>query len=133
MYTYKVEQAIKAATLLHQDHVRQGQIPLPYVTHLVATMMIVRDYTSDENTLVAALLHDALEDTDYTKEEMKMVWETKKIFNDDTIVVNPTAVRVPVLYGHSEAVHIETKKKITATADAQIFGQCLRPLRTDSF
>ena len=72
MYTYKVEQAIKAATLLHQDHVRQGQIPLPYVTHLVATMMIVRDYTSDENTLVAALLHDALEDTDYTKEEMSI-------------------------------------------------------------
>lgn len=70
MYTYKVEQAIKAATLLHQDHVRQGQIPLPYVTHLVAVMMIVRDYTNDEDTLVAALLHDTLEDTDYTAQEM---------------------------------------------------------------
>jgi aspartate-semialdehyde dehydrogenase len=45
---------------------------------------------------------------------MKMVWETKKIFADDAIVVNPTAVRVPVFYGHSEAVHIETRDKISA-------------------
>jgi aspartate-semialdehyde dehydrogenase len=50
----------------------------------------------------------------YTKEEMKMVWETQKIFEDTSIQVNPTAVRVPVFYGHSEAVHIETRAKITA-------------------
>ena len=50
----------------------------------------------------------------YTKEEMKMVWETRKILEDETIVVNPTAVRVPVFYGHSEAVHVETRDKITA-------------------
>ncbi len=50
----------------------------------------------------------------YTKEEMKMVWETQKIMEDETIQVNPTTVRVPVFYGHSEAVHIETRKKITA-------------------
>ncbi|SMF96105.1 aspartate-semialdehyde dehydrogenase [Methylomagnum ishizawai] len=50
----------------------------------------------------------------YTKEEMKMVWETRKIMGDDRIQVNPTAVRVPVFYGHSEAVHIETREKITA-------------------
>ncbi len=50
----------------------------------------------------------------YTKEEMKMVWETQKIFNNPNIKVNPTAVRVPVFYGHSEAVHIETERKITA-------------------
>ena len=43
-----------------------------------------------------------------------MVWETRKIFEDDSIQVNPTAVRVPVFYGHSEAVHIETGEKITA-------------------
>lgn len=43
-----------------------------------------------------------------------MVWETQKIMEDDSIRVNPTAVRVPVFYGHSEAVHIETRKKITA-------------------
>ncbi|HEY0666297.1 MAG TPA: aspartate-semialdehyde dehydrogenase [Gallionella sp.] len=57
---------------------------------------------------------DVFMDNGYTKEEMKMVWETRKIMEDDTIMVNPTAVRVPVFYGHSEAVHIETKKKITA-------------------
>jgi aspartate-semialdehyde dehydrogenase len=50
----------------------------------------------------------------YTKEEMKMVWETRKIMEDDSIMVNPTTARVPVFYGHSEAVHIETRKKITA-------------------
>ncbi|MEI2796673.1 aspartate-semialdehyde dehydrogenase [Pseudoxanthomonas sp. F11] len=49
----------------------------------------------------------------YTKEEMKLVWETRKILEDDSIQVNPTAVRVPVFYGHSEAVNIETKKKIS--------------------
>ena len=43
-----------------------------------------------------------------------MVWETRKIMEYDCIMVNPTAVRVPVFYGHSEAVHIETRKKITA-------------------
>ena len=57
---------------------------------------------------------DIFMENGYTKEEMKMVWETRKIMEDDTIVVNPTAVRVPVFYGHSEAVHIETRKKITA-------------------
>lgn len=54
----------------------------------------------------------------YTMEEMKMVWETRKIFEDDAIQVNPTCVRVPVFYGHSEAVHIETRDKLTA-ADAR--------------
>jgi aspartate-semialdehyde dehydrogenase len=57
---------------------------------------------------------DDFQDNGYTKEEMKMVWETRKILEDDRIEVNPTAVRVPVFYGHSEAVHIETKEKITA-------------------
>ena len=57
---------------------------------------------------------DVFLENGYTKEEMKMVWETTKIFNDTTIKVNPTAVRVPVFYGHSEALHIETKEKITA-------------------
>jgi aspartate-semialdehyde dehydrogenase len=55
---------------------------------------------------------DVFMDNGYTKEEMKMVWETRKILGDDTIQVNPTAVRVPVFFGHSEAVHIETKQKI---------------------
>ncbi|HKK05610.1 MAG TPA: aspartate-semialdehyde dehydrogenase [Gammaproteobacteria bacterium] len=62
-----------------------------------------------------ALPHiDVFQDNGYTKEEMKMVWETQKIFGDERILVNPTAVRVPVFYGHSEAIHIETREKISA-------------------
>ena len=53
-------------------------------------------------------------DNGYTKEEMKLVWETRKILGDESIMVNPTAVRVPVFYGHSEAVHLETRQKINA-------------------
>ncbi len=56
---------------------------------------------------------DVFMDNGYTKEEMKMVWETKKIFGDDSITVNPTCVRIPVFYGHSEACHIETRDKIS--------------------
>jgi len=57
---------------------------------------------------------DVFLENGYTKEEMKMVWETKKIMGDESIVINPTAVRIPVFYGHSEACHIETKEKISA-------------------
>jgi aspartate-semialdehyde dehydrogenase len=56
---------------------------------------------------------DAFQENGYTKEEMKMVWETRKILEDESILVNPTTVRVPVFYGHSEAVHIETRRKIS--------------------
>jgi aspartate-semialdehyde dehydrogenase len=59
---------------------------------------------------------DEFQRNGYTKEEMKMVWETQKILGDKTIRVNATTVRVPVFYGHSEVVHIETRQKITAQA-----------------
>ena len=57
---------------------------------------------------------DVFQENGYTKEEMKMVWETRKILEDESILVNPTCVRIPVFYGHSEAVHIETRSKISA-------------------
>ncbi len=57
---------------------------------------------------------DVFQDNGYTKEEMKMVWETRKILGKKEILVNPTCVRVPVFYGHSEAVHLETRSKISA-------------------
>ncbi|MCH7822172.1 MAG: aspartate-semialdehyde dehydrogenase [Proteobacteria bacterium] len=57
---------------------------------------------------------DVFEDNRYTREEMKIVWETRKIFDDDKILINPTAVRIPAFYGHSEAVSIETSDKISA-------------------
>jgi aspartate-semialdehyde dehydrogenase len=63
---------------------------------------------------------DEFQDNGYTKEEMKMVWETRKILEDDSIQVNPTAVRVPVFYGHAEAVHLETRDKITAQAAREL-------------
>jgi aspartate-semialdehyde dehydrogenase len=57
---------------------------------------------------------DVFEENGYTREEMKMVWETRKILGDQAIQVNPTAVRIPAFVGHSEAVHIETRDKVTA-------------------
>lgn len=64
-----------------------------------------------------ALPHiDSFMENGYTREEMKMVWETRKIFEDPDIQVNPTAVRIPVFYGHSEALHIETREKISEVA-----------------
>ncbi len=57
---------------------------------------------------------DVFLDNGFTKEEMKMVWETKKILQDEQIEVNPTCVRVPVLYGHSEAIHLILKKPMRA-------------------
>jgi len=59
---------------------------------------------------------DQFQDNGYTREEMKIVWETRKILEDANIRVNATAVRVPVFYGHSEAVHLETRTRITAEA-----------------
>lgn len=66
---------------------------------------------------------DVFLENGYTKEEMKMVWETRKIMGDESIEVNPTAVRVPVFYGHSEAVHIETREKITADEAKVLLGK----------
>jgi aspartate-semialdehyde dehydrogenase len=66
---------------------------------------------------------DVFQDNGYTKEEMKMVWETRKIMGDNTIQVNPTAVRVPVFYGHSEAIHIETRDKITAAECKKLLAE----------
>lgn len=64
---------------------------------------------------------DVFEENGYTKEEMKMHWETKKILGDERIVVNATAVRVPVFYGHSEAVHVETLQPISIEEVTQLF------------
>jgi len=62
----------------------------------------------------------SFEENGYSNEEMKMVWETHKIFADDSIEVNPTCVRVPVFYGHSEAVHIRTRSPLGAVKARQL-------------
>lgn len=124
MYTYKVEQAIQAAALLHEEHQRKGAIAIPYITHLMAVTMILRDYTSDENTLVAALLHDTLEDTDYTPDEMTTDFG-KEVTNIVLTLTEPESVETNLTWlekkqryakqlksGPIEAVHIAAADKI---------------------
>jgi len=65
---------------------------------------------------------DAFQDNGYTREEMKMVWETRKIFADDSILINPTAVRIPVFFGHSEVINIETRERISAAQVREILS-----------
>ncbi len=84
----------------------------------------VKNYAKDKAIEAAVYPHqiafnclphiDSFLENGYTKEEMKMVNETRKIFEDEKIGITATTVRVPVIYGHSEAVNIETNKKITA-------------------
>ncbi len=70
-----------------------------------------------------ALPHiDVFLDNGYTKEEMKMVWETQKIMEDDSILVNPTTVRIPVVNGHSEAIHLELKEPLSASQAKELLA-----------
>lgn len=107
MYTYKVEQAIQAAAVLHQEDVRKGAVPIPYITHLMAVTLILRDYTSDEDTLVAALLHDTLEDTDYTAAEMQEDF-------GKTVTEIVETLTEPKYDGETKLTWLETKKRYAA-------------------
>lgn len=103
-YSYRIEQAICAAAVLHKDQVRKGSIPLPYVTHLFAVALIVSDYTDEEDTIIAALLHDTLEDTDYTPQELQ----------DDfggTVKEMVLSVTQPALEGNDKSAWKEIKKQ----------------------
>ena len=66
---------------------------------------------------------DDFQNNGYTREEMKIVWELRKIFNDEKLAINPTAVRVPVYYGHAASIHIETIDKITQLQAEQLLNQ----------
>jgi aspartate-semialdehyde dehydrogenase len=66
---------------------------------------------------------DSLQDNGYTREEMKMHWETRKILDDEFISVNATAVRVPVFYGHAEAVHLETREPLGVEEAARLLAE----------
>jgi len=66
---------------------------------------------------------DVLLENGYSREEMKMVWETQKIFSDPDIRVSATAVRVPVFFGHSEAVHFETREDISIDRVRELLEQ----------
>jgi aspartate-semialdehyde dehydrogenase len=65
---------------------------------------------------------DAFEENGYTKEELKLVNETRKILEDDGILVSPTTVRVPVFTAHSVSVHVETERKISAAKARELFA-----------
>ena len=66
---------------------------------------------------------DSFQDNGYTREEMKIVWETQKILEDDEVSVNATAVRVPVFYGHAEAAHLEMREKLSADDARRILAE----------
>lgn len=71
LYSFKIEQAIRAAAVLHDGQTRKGAEPYPYITHLISVAFMLSDYGADEDTIVAGLLHDTLEDTSYTPEELE--------------------------------------------------------------
>jgi aspartate-semialdehyde dehydrogenase len=66
---------------------------------------------------------DSFLDNGYTKEEMKMNWETRKILDDEDIMVSATCVRIPVFYGHSEAVQVETREAISVARARELLAQ----------
>ncbi len=71
MYSYRIEQAIRAACILHEKQHRKGDLAFPYVTHLFSVAFMLQDYTDNEDAVIAALLHDTVEDTDYTLAELR--------------------------------------------------------------
>ncbi|MGI9264860.1 MAG: aspartate-semialdehyde dehydrogenase [Gammaproteobacteria bacterium] len=66
---------------------------------------------------------DEFQENGYTREEMKIAWETQKIFSDPELLLNATAVRVPVFFGHSEAVHLETREPLTADYARELLAE----------
>ncbi len=122
MYSYRVEQAIRAATILHKDQVRKSN-PIPYVHHLFSVALIVLDYSNDEDVFISALLHDTLEDTDYTFDELEDDFG-KKVADTVLSVSEPQyneGVRVP--WKSRKAEYIKKLEKasnealLVATAD----------------
>lgn len=76
----------------------------------VKTPRMVYPHTIDKNVIPHI---DIFENNGYTKEEMKMTFETKKILNDENIQVTATCVRIPTIGGHSESINIEFEKEFT--------------------
>ena len=70
MYSFRIEQAIRAASVLHTDMTTTGRVSFPYTAHLFSVACIIADYTKDEDAIIAGLLHDTLAYTDYTQDEL---------------------------------------------------------------
>ena len=101
-YSYRIEQAIRASAILHRDQVRKGEVPYPYVTHTFAVAMIVSDYTTKEDVIVSALLHDTLEDTDYTETELS---------EDFGPTVRDMVLSITRPHSEEKGTWVDTKKK----------------------
>jgi len=103
-----------------------GRSAVERLAHETATLLNGRPLEAEgdqKQIAFNAIPHiDVFQENGYTKEEMTMVWETRKIFGDEAIQVNPTAVRIPSFVGHSEAVHIETRDKITAEVARELLA-----------
>lgn len=69
--TPRIEKAIEVAIRIHRGQLRKGDGVTPYVVHPLSVAMILSKYTRDENTIIAALLHDALEDTSYSAKQIQ--------------------------------------------------------------
>ena len=80
-YTLRIEKALQTAAILHRDQLRKNTIPIPYITHPFAVAMILSNYTDNEDIIIAGLLHDTIEDSEYTPEELEGDYgkEVKKI------------------------------------------------------
>jgi (p)ppGpp synthase/HD superfamily hydrolase len=101
-YSYRIEQALRASAILHKDQVRKGEVPYPYVTHTFAVALIVSDYTDKEDIIVASLLHDTLEDTDYTRDELH------EDFGPNIALIVESVTNPPAPQGES---WVDTKKR----------------------
>lgn len=71
IYTPRLEQAIQKAVQVHKHQIRRTPDEMPYITHLISVFTILLSYTRDEDVLIAGLMHDAIEDTSYTFEELE--------------------------------------------------------------
>lgn len=103
MYSYRIEQAIRAVAVLHQGQERKGIVPIPFATHLYSVGFMLLDYTDDEDVVIAGFLHDTLEDTDYTYDELKSDFGEKVAELVDTLT-EPASTR------EDKLSWLETKK-----------------------
>ena len=71
IHTPQIEKAIHKTSILHRKQTRKGEDELPYITHLFSVFIILAKYTQDEDILIAGLLHDTIEDTPYTEDELE--------------------------------------------------------------
>ncbi|MDJ0652899.1 MAG: aspartate-semialdehyde dehydrogenase [Xanthomonadales bacterium] len=103
---------------------RKGMEELAHQTTQLLNFKTAKPEVFQDQIAFNAIPHiDVFLDNGYTKEEMKLVWETRKILEDPEIGVNATAVRVPVFYGHAEAVHLETRDPIEPDAVRELLRQ----------